>query len=81
MSPDRLESWGTASLYLLVMGAGLVGASHGSSRRLSQLALDAVGVGTLLWSGWRAFLGPITPLGGVLMIGGWIGWVWSLRSR
>ena len=97
MSSDRLESWGTASLYLLVMGAGLVGASHSSSHRLSQAALDAVGVGTLLFSGsimglvtlatmdvgagWRAFLGPITPLGGVLMIGGWIGWAWSLRSR
>lgn len=97
MTPERLDSWGTASLYLLVMGAGLVGASHSSSQRLSQVALDAVWVGTVLFSfsimglvtlatlevgaGWRAVLGPVTPLGGVLMIGGWLGWAWSRRSR
>ncbi len=97
MTPERLDSWGTASLYLLVMGAGLVGASHSSSQRRSQIALDAVWVGTVLFScsimglvtlatmevgaGWRALLGPVTPLGGVLMIGGWLGWAWSRRSR
>lgn len=97
MTPERLDSWGTASLYLLVMGAGLIGASHSSSQRQSQVALDAVWVGTVLFScsimglvtlatlevgaGWRAVLGPITPLGGVLMIGGWVSWAWSRRSR
>ena len=96
MTPERLDSWGTASLYLLVMGAGLVGASQSSSQRPSQVALDAVWVGTFFFSfsimglvtlatlevgaGWRAMLGPVTPLGGVLMIGGWLGWAWSRRS-
>ena len=97
LTPERLDSWGTASLYLLVMGAGLIGASHSSSQRQSQVALDAVWVGTVLFScsimglvtlatlevgaGWRAVLGPLTPLGGVMMIGGWIGWAWSRRSH
>ena len=97
LTPDRLDSWGTASLYLLVMGAGLIGASLSSSQRRSQVALDAVWVGTVLFSCsimglvtlatleagavWRAVLGPITPLGGVLMIGGWLGWAWSRRSN
>ena len=97
LTPERLDSWGTASLYLLVMGAGLIGASFSSNERRSQVALDAVWVGTVLFScsimglvalatlevgaGWRAVLGPLTPLGGVLMIGGWIGWAWSRRSR
>ena len=97
MTPDRLDSWGTASLYFLVMGAGLIGAAHSSSQRRSQVALDAVWVGTLLFScsimvlvtlatlevgaAWRAVLGPVTPLGGVFMIGGWMGWAWSRRSR
>ena len=31
-------------------------------------------------AGWCAVLGPFTPLGGVLMIGGWLGWAWSRRS-
>ena len=96
LTPDRLDSWGTASLYLLVMGAGLIGASLSSSQRRSQVALDAVWMGTVLFScsimalvtlatleigaGWRAVLGPLTPLGGVMMIGGWISWAWSRRS-
>ena len=95
MSPERLDSWVTASLYLLVMGAGLLGAAHGSIQRSSRVALDAVALGTALFSGsiialvtlatldlgagWRAALGSVTPLGGVLMIGGWIGWAWSRR--
>ena len=97
MTPERLDSWGTASLYLLVMGAGLTGASQSASQRRAQFALDAVWVGTVLFScsimalvtlatlevgaGWRAVLGPVTPLGGVLMIGGWVGWAWSRRLR
>ena len=97
MSADRLESWDTACLYLLVMGAGLIGVSHDASSRPSRMALDAVALGTLLFScsilglvtlatldcgaGLRAVLGPITPLGGVLMIGGWLGWAWSRRAK
>jgi len=50
MTSERLDSWGTASLYLLVMGAGLIGASHSSNERRSQVALDAVWVGTVLFS-------------------------------
>ena len=58
------------------MGAGLVGASHSSSQRPSQVALDAVWVGTVLFSfsimglvtlatlevgaGWRAVLGVVS---------------------
>lgn len=96
MSPDRLESWDTACLYLLVMGVGLLGASHGTHSRTSRIALDAVAWGTLLFScsifglvtlatldcgpGLRTVLGPVTPLGGVLMIGGWLGWAWSRRA-
>ena len=97
MTPERLDSWGTASLYLLVMGAGLIGASIISQTRASRLALVAVMFGTVLFSGsimglvtlltldagamLRAVLGPLTPLGGVLMIAGWMLWAVSLRRR
>jgi uncharacterized membrane protein YgdD (TMEM256/DUF423 family) len=88
----RLESWNTACLYMLVMGAALVGApalDQGQGR-----ALKAVLLGTWLFSGsivglvalgnlevgasLRAVLGPLTPLGGVLMIGGWASWAWQV---
>ena len=91
LTPERLDSWETASLYLLVMGAALVGASSGRPSKWAAHALAAVSWGTALFStsifalvvlatmdagsGVRAVLGPLTPVGGVLMIGGWIGWL------
>ena len=97
MTPERLDSWGTATLYLLVMGTALIGASNISQTRASRSALVAVMFGTMLFSGsimglvtlltldagamLRAVLGPLTPLGGVLMIAGWMLWAVSLRRR
>lgn len=91
LTAERLDSWETASLYLLVMGAALVGAGSGRPSRWASRALAAVAWGTALFStsifalvvlatvnagsGVRAVLGPLTPVGGVLMIGGWIGWL------
>ena len=91
LTPERLGSWETASLYLLVMGAALVGAGSGRPSKWAARALAAVAWGTALFStsifalvvlatvdagsGVRAVLGPLTPVGGVLMIGGWIGWL------
>ena len=88
----RLESWDTACLYMLVMGAALVGAP--ASEQGQRRALNMVLVGTCLFSGsivglvalgtmevgasLRAVLGPVTPIGGVLMIGGWSGWAWQV---
>ena len=84
LTEARLDSWDTACLYMLVMGAALVGAS--ASETGQRRALKAVLVGTWLFSGsivglvalgtletgtlFCAVLGPVTPLGGVLMIGG-----------
>ena len=91
LTAERLGSWETASLYLLVMGAALVGAGSGRPSRWAARALAAVAWGTAIFStsifalvvlatvdagsGVRAVLGPLTPVGGVLMIGGWIGWL------
>ena len=94
LTPDRLDSWGTASLYLLVMGAALVGARRTQDSPRSIRALQAVAAGTVLFSAsimalvtlatlemtpaLRRVLGPMTPIGGVLMIGGWV--VWALHQ-
>ena len=92
LTETRLDSWDTACLYMLVMGAALVGAP--ASEQGQRRALNMVLVGTWLFSGsivglvalgslevgltFRAVLGPMTPLGGVLMIGGWSGWAWQV---
>ena len=97
LTPERLESWATASLYLLVMGAALVGAQRQHASPSSRRALQAVAAGTVLFSasimglvmlatldmapGWRKVLGPLTPVGGVLMIGGWVVWAWIQAKR
>jgi len=93
LTPERLESWSTASLYLLVMGAGVVGAASARLTPTERKALGAVVVGTAVFSGSifglvalataevgsgvRALLGPLTPLGGVAMIAGWAAFAWS----
>lgn len=97
LTPNRMESWSTASLYLLVMGAALVGAHCQSATQNSRRALQVVAAGTVMFSGsiialvmlatldlvpgLRTVLGPMTPVGGVLMIGGWIVWAWLQRQR
>lgn len=82
-------------MYMLVMGAGLIGAGRSSTSQAAQRMLGAVVLGTCLFSGSivglvalsgveglgpiRAVIGPLTPIGGVLMIGGWAGWAWNRR--
>ena len=93
LTPERLESWSTASLYLLVMGAGVVGGASARLNTTERKALGAVVAGTAVFSGSifglvalataevgdsvRALLGPLTPLGGVAMIAGWAAFAWS----
>ena len=93
LTPERLKSWSTASLYLLVMGAGVLGAASLRLTKTERKSLGAVVAGTAVFSGSifglvalataevgdgvRAVLGPLTPLGGVAMIGGWAVLAWS----
>lgn len=96
LTPERLDSWATASWYLLAMGGGLLGASNLTHKQASRMALYAVIAGTILFSGSimalvlmatfevgesiRAFIGPLTPLGGLMMIGGWLVWAWQKKG-
>jgi len=82
LTPDKLQSWKTAVDYhlfhsLALLALGLFQSATGRSVQLPSL-LFAVGV--LLFSGsiyllvltpWR-WLGPVTPLGGLCLIGAWL---------
>jgi|AOAMet11_17_M020_2_1038521.scaffolds.fasta_scaffold30644_1 uncharacterized membrane protein YgdD (TMEM256/DUF423 family) len=80
-----MDSFETASRYAMAMGAALVGALASGERR--GLALVQVGVWLFSSSifllvadrfcGWGlAFIwGPVTPIGGAMMIMGWLFWV------
>ncbi len=85
LARGSLETWHTASLYHLVHAIALLGVallSLGGStthRPLAQAAHCWL-AGTVLFSGslyvlalgGPRWLGPITPVGGVLLIAGWI---------
>jgi uncharacterized membrane protein YgdD (TMEM256/DUF423 family) len=78
-----LESWKTASQYQLILSIGLIimGMFFSSQSNLKdKIAVWMLGTGILFFSGsiylltlfhWK-FLGPVTPLGGLLIISSWI---------
>ena len=82
LTPEQLVSWNTAASYHLLhsvalLALGLYAASTGRSVALPG-TLFAVGV--LFFSGSiyallltkQSWLGPVTPIGGLLMIAAWI---------
>ena len=91
LDADGVHAFETASHYLLFMGGAVLGAAATGKTK----GLRGVVLGTLLFSGsifglllGKVFgvpltmLGPVTPLGGVLMIAGWAQWTWAtLRTR
>ena len=81
---DELGWWNTAVQYQMWNGVGLVGL--GAARGRTAPAAWLLGAGTILFSGtlylmaltgWR-WLGMVTPVGGALMIAGWLVAAWRL---
>ena len=83
------ESWGTAAHYALVMGAATLaatatGRTMGVGWVQSGVALFSGSIFLMVGArlnGWpiQAWVGPVTPIGGLLMIAGWILWLMGLR--
>ena len=90
MSDRQVEVWDTAVQYQLVHALGLLLCgllAREESARSLRVAGWCFGLGMLLFSGslyWLAlggprFLGPVTPLGGVAFIAGWLALAISAR--
>jgi uncharacterized membrane protein YgdD (TMEM256/DUF423 family) len=92
LSPEALARWDTAARYLMYSALGLVAA--GTLERLwAQRLLYAGGwslaVGAAVFSGTLfglalggpSFLGAITPLGGLLIIAGFLSLTWAAIDR
>ncbi|RYD31707.1 MAG: DUF423 domain-containing protein [Verrucomicrobiaceae bacterium] len=78
-SPRGPDNWRTAVLYHLLHAAVMLWIA-GAKEQANRLAWWLMLGGILLFSGslyplstvgWK-WLGPVTPLGGLLLIGGWI---------
>jgi uncharacterized membrane protein YgdD (TMEM256/DUF423 family) len=87
LSADEMVSYSTATNYLMYMGLGqlILGFNYSKFRKIQFRAFYfMILVGTLLFSGSiylllisealeiRRILGPVTPLGGTLIILGWL---------
>lgn len=81
LDPSQLSAWNTAAQYQLIHSLVLLalGLFHSQTGRSVTLQASLFAVGILFFSGSiylltltpMRWLGPITPLGGLLMIGGW----------
>ena len=82
-----LSSFETASRYAMVMGAALLGASATGERSglawvqggtwLFSISIFMLVADRHLEGELGSFLGPVTPMGGAMMIAGWL--IWLLR--
>jgi uncharacterized membrane protein YgdD (TMEM256/DUF423 family) len=82
LGPAPLEAWKTAASYALLhsvvlLALGLFEAATGRSVALpagllsAGVLLFAGSIFALALTGWR-FLGPLTPLGGLALMAGWL---------
>ena len=86
LDAKALGWWDTAVQYQMWSALGLV--ALGALPRRLGLAAVLIGVGTLVFSGslysmaatGERWLGMVTPVGGVLMIAGWLLMGWRLFS-
>jgi uncharacterized membrane protein YgdD (TMEM256/DUF423 family) len=91
LTPEQLSAWNTATLYHLLhsvalLALGLYGATTGRSVALPGTLFAA---GVLLFSGSiyalvltsQRWLGPVTPLGGLLMIAAWLSLIVLARAQ
>jgi uncharacterized membrane protein YgdD (TMEM256/DUF423 family) len=95
---ERIESFKTGVMYHLIMCAALMVVRFSEDFSTSKFsAFRLVFIGVCLFSGsiyllvfnaifnWpiNAFIGPITPIGGLLMIAGWLkmGWLYFKQGE
>ncbi len=87
LDAQQLDWWHNACQYQLWNAVGLV--ALGALPRRLGLAAILIGVGTILFAGslyamaltgYRG-LGMVTPVGGALMIAGWLLAAWRLARR
>lgn len=85
----QLENWKPGVLYQLVHAVALIALANWPRPAAGKIALCWVG-GVLLFSGslyWLAlggpgrFLWPVTPLGGLLLLIGWLLLTWTAWRR
>ncbi len=93
ISAAQLQIWKTASSYHFYHALGLVGLAIWSQSAHRNLASQIAGwcfiLGICLFSGslyllaltGQSWLGMLTPLGGLLFMAGWVGWIVAVMGQ
>jgi len=91
LAPEQLASWSTAVQYQLIHAVVILALALWAQASARSVALPAglFGAGILLFSGsiyllvltGARWLGPVTPLGGLCFIAGWLSLLLLLRSQ
>ncbi len=85
--PEAREALQSAALFLFEHGIALAALAPRTPRRLGRLALAALLLGTLLFSGsitaarLLGWTSAAAPLGGMLMMAAWLGWAVDAARR
>lgn len=77
VTPERLQTWETAARYHLIMAVALLVLVN--LPQVHRRSLQAIAAGAMIFAGSLyllvlldlPWLGAVTPLGGLLLIGGW----------
>ena len=90
VSPEQLHSWATAADYHLLHSVALLGLALFASQSGRSVTLPAglLAAGVLLFSGSiyllvlteQRWIGPVTPVGGMLLIAGWLSLLTLVRD-
>ncbi len=90
VSDELLSSWSTAAHYHLLHSAVLLalGLFTVSTQKSVVLPGSLFSLGILLFSGslyglvltQQSWLGPLTPIGGLLLVAGWLALFWLART-
>jgi len=89
VEPAGIDAWTTASTYHLIHSVALLALGLAAPHLQRSLALPQtlLAVGMLLFSGsiyvlvlgGPRWLGPVTPVGGVCLLAGWVALAWAAR--
>ena len=87
LTPERLDVWKTATHYHLLhaVAVAFLGATIANSLPGAETSLKLLTAGLVVFSGTLyllcltgvGWLGAITPIGGLLMIAGWLTLAWA----
>ncbi|KAK4498735.1 hypothetical protein PRZ48_009245 [Zasmidium cellare] len=89
LAPEKIASWQTAAHYQLIHSVALLVAEQAAPKNVWAKSLFTAGITMfsgsiyLLTLDGQTFkpLGPVTPLGGLCLIGGWLALAFGTRGR